>query len=544
MNKVELLKKEKDGLDVWNDVLRYAQTGFESIDEGDFVRMRWYGIYQQRPNEGHFMMRIKLPGGQATSEQLKMIATLTDRYARGIADVTTRQTFQWHWLTIQDLPPIIDALASVGITTAGACGDIPRNVVGCPVAGFHKEEVFDVRPAIAAIHKHMAGNKEFSNLPRKYKMSVSADPEQCCQPEIHDFSLVGTLDPQTGEPGFGLRVGGGLSTQPHFGTWIDAFFAPDQAVEAVRAVTGIFRDFGYREKRTHARLKYLVADWGADRFKEELVNYLGYTPRPGAPDHSPENVYRDHIGVHAQKQAGLNWIGLTVLTGRVTGGQLMRLAEIAEQFGGSEIRCSHMQNLLLPNVPDANVDNALAALKDAGFQWEGHSVRRGAIACTGTEFCNLAITETKGRMIQIVTHLENRVQFDRNLRINMNGCPNGCAQHAVGDIGLQGCKVRGANGAQTEAYDIHLGGATGKNRSFTHAIHRKVPAENVQYALENLLNAFNRTHNPGEEFGQWTKRHDDATLDGFLGVDTIIGDPDQKELHDDTAAQHAPPVTA
>ena len=544
MNKVEQLKKEKDGLDVWNDVLRYAKTGFSSIDEGDFVRMRWYGIYQQRPNEGHFMMRIKLPGGQATSAQLRVLAELTDRYARGIADVTTRQTFQWHWLTIADFPPIVEALASVGITSAGACGDIARNVVSCPVAGFHKDEVLDVRPEIAAIHAHMAGNREFSNLPRKFKLSVSADPEQCCQPEIHDFSLVGVRDPQTGEPGYGLRVGGGLSTQPHFGTWLDTFFTPDQAVDACRAVTGIFRDHGYREKRTHARLKYLVADWGAERFKDEMVKYLGYTPRPGAPDDAPENVYRDHIGVHPQKQAGMNWIGLTVLTGRVTGAQLKALAEITETWGGGEIRCSHMQNMLLPNVPDANVENCLAALKEAGFRWEGHSVRRGAIACTGTEFCNLAITETKGRMIQIVTHLENRVQFDRNLRINMNGCPNGCAQHAIGDIGLQGCKVRQPDGSQTEAYDIHLGGATGKNRSFTHAIHRKVPAENVQYALENLLNAFNQTHEPGEEFGQWSKRHDDATLDGFLGVDTIIGDPDQKEYHDDTAAQNAPPVTA
>ena len=544
MNKVEQLKKEKDGLDVWNDVLRYAKTGFDSIDEGDFVRMRWYGIYQQRPNEGHFMMRIKLPGGLATSAQLHVLAELTDRYARGIADVTTRQTFQWHWLTIADFPAIVEALASVGITSAGACGDIARNVVSCPAAGIHKDEILDVRPEIAAIHAHMAGNREFSNLPRKFKLTVSADPEQCCQPEIHDFSLVGVRDPQTGQPGYGLRVGGGLSTQPHFGLWLDTFFTPDQAVDACRAVTGIFRDHGYREKRTHARLKYLVADWGAERFKDEMVKYLGYTPRPGAPDDAPENVYRDHIGVHPQKQAGLNWIGLTVLTGRVTGAQLKALAEITETFGGGEIRCSHMQNMLLPNVPDANVENCLAALKEAGFRWEGHSVRRGAIACTGTEFCNLAITETKGRMVQIVTHLENRVQFDRNLRINMNGCPNGCAQHAIGDIGLQGCKVRGADGTQTEAYDIHLGGATGKHRSFTHAIHRKVPAENVQYALQNLLEAFNRTHEPGEEFGQWSKRHDDATLDGFLGVDTIIGDPDKREFHDDTSAQNAPPVAA
>ncbi len=526
MNKVEQIKKDKDGLDVWADVLRYAETGFDTIAEEDFVRMRWYGIYQQRPNTGHFMMRLKLPGGMATGPQLRAIAEITDRYARGIADVTTRQTFQWHWLTIADMPDIIDQLTKVGITTAGACGDIPRNVVSCPVAGLHPGELFDVRPTVEAIHQEMAGNREFSNLPRKYKLSVTACPEQCCQPEIHDFSLVAVRRAETGELGYGLRVGGGLSTQPHFAPWLDVFFTPEQTVDAVRAVTAIFRDFGYREKRTHARLKYLMADWGPETFREKLIEYLGYTPLKGEPDDAPANIYRDHVGVHHQKQPGLNWIGLTVLTGRVSGAQLRDLADIAERFGTGDIRTTHMQNLLLPNVPDENVDLALAALTEAGFAYEGHAIRRGAIACTGIEFCNLAITETKQRMTQIVTHLETRVPFDRNLRINMNGCPNSCAQHHVGDIGLQGCKARTSTGEQVEAYDIHLGGALGANRSFTRAIQRKVPAEKVQYAIENLLTVFNRTKQGDEEFNTWVRRHDNAELDGFLGVETIVGAPD------------------
>lgn len=540
MNKVEKIKQEKDALDVWEDVLQYAKSGFDTIAEDDFVRMRWYGIYQQKPNEGHFMMRIKLAGGIATNPQLRVIAEITDQYARGIADVTTRQTFQWHWLTIQDLPDIIARLQGVGITTAGACGDIPRNLVSCPVAGLHPDEVFDVRPEIQAIHEHLAGNKEFSNLPRKYKLSVTGCPDQCCQPEIHDFSLVAAIDPATGEKGYGLRVGGGLSTQPHFAPWLDVFFTPAQAVEAARAVTAIFRDFGYREKRTHARLKYLMSDWGPEKFKEKLVEYLGYTPKPGVPDNSPGNTYRDHVGVHPQKQAGLNFIGLSVLTGRVTGKQLHQLADIAEKYGNGEIRTTHMQNLLLPNVPTENIPAAQTALAEAGFESGGHPIRRGAIACTGTEFCNLAITETKARMIQIVSHLETRVPFDRNIRINMNGCPNACAQHHVGDIGLQGCKARVATGEQVEAYDIHLGGALGKNRSFTHAIHRKVPADKVQYAIENLLSAFNETQQDGEEFNTWVRRHDDAQMDSYLGVETIVGDPDTKERHDDLVKQNVP----
>lgn len=531
MNKVERIKQEKDGLDVWHDILRYTEDGFSAIHEDDFVRMRWYGIYQQRPNEGHFMMRIKLAGGIVTGEQLRTIAAITDQYGRGIADVTTRQTFQWHWLTVQDLPDIVARLEKVGITTQGACGDIPRNLVSCPVAGLHPDELLDCRPAIQAIHEHFIGNKDFSNLPRKYKLSVSADPEQCVQPEIHDFSLIGARDPKSGFVGYGLRVGGGLSTQPHFGPWIDVLFTPEQAVDAVRAVTGIFRDFGYREKRTHARLKYLVADWGADKFKEKLVEYLGYEPLPGVPDVAPANIYRDHVGVHRQKQPGLYWIGLTILTGRVSGTQLHALADIAERYAQSEIRTTHMQNIVLPNVPEENLEFALSALTAAGFAHEGHAIRRGAIACTGIEFCNLAITETKARMIQIVTHLEKRVPFDRNLRINMNGCPNSCAQHHVGDIGLQGCKARVEGGEQIEAYDIHLGGALGANRSFTKAIHRKVPAEKVQYALENLLTAFNTTQVEGEEFNTWVYRHTNEELDAHLGVDTIIGAPDTEARH-------------
>ncbi|MGC4045506.1 MAG: hypothetical protein QM758_17070 [Armatimonas sp.] len=528
VSKQEEIKKRKDGLEVWDDILRYAEVGFDAITDDDFYLMRWYGIYQQLPKAGHFMMRIKIPGGVYTSEQLRTIAKITRERARGIADVTTRQTFQWHWLTVEDFPAVVEELKAVGISPIGACGDITRNVVSCPVAGINPEEIIDTRPATEAIHDYFLGNPEYSNLPRKYKIGVSGCPEQCIQPEIHCLSLVGVIDQKTGEAGYGLRVGGGLSTQPHFGQWMDTFFSADQALDATIAVTKLFRDHGFRERRTHARLKFLVADWGAEKVREHLVGYLGYDPKRGVADMEPLNVYRDHVGIHQQKQEGLSWIGLTVLTGRVTDDQLDALAEIADAYGSGEIRNSHMQNILMPNVRNEKLEEAKAALKAAGFVWEGHTVRRGAIACTGNEFCNLAITETKQRMIQIVTHIENRVEFDRNLRINMNGCPNGCAQHAVGDIGLQGCKARTASGEQVEAYDIHLGGRLGQDRSFTRAIHRKVPAELVAPALENLLNAFNTNAQEGEEFAPFIQRHTNEELDAYLGVESIIGAPDTK----------------
>ena len=526
LSKQEGIKQRKDGLEVWDDILRYAEAGFDAISPDDFYLMRWYGIYQQIPKAGHFMMRIKIPGGIYTSQQLRAIARITNERGRGIIDVTTRQTFQWHWLTVEDFPAIVQELKAVGISPIGACGDITRNVVACPVAGLNPDELLDTRPATQAIHNYFLGNPEYSNLPRKYKISACACPEQCVQPEIHCLSLVGARDETTGEVGYGLRVGGGLSTQPHFGQWLDTFFSQEQALDAAIAVTKLYRDHGFRERRTHARLKFLVADWGAEKTREKIVEYLGYDPKRGVNDREPENLFRDHVGVFPQKQEGLNWIGMSVLTGRTSGDQLSGLSDIADEFGSGEIRNSHMQNVLLPNVADEKLEGAKSALKNIGFAWEGHSIRRGAIACTGTEFCNLAITETKQRMIQIVTHLETRVPFERNLRINMNGCPNGCAQHAVGDIGLQGCKARLPDGSQVEAYDIHLGGKLGKNRSFTHAIHRKVPAELVAPAIENLLTTFNASALPGEEFNEFVKRHTDEELNGFLGVETIVGAPD------------------
>ncbi len=529
VSKQEEIKKRKDGLDVWDDMLRYAKDGFDAISADDFYLMRWYGVYQQIPKAGHFMMRIKIPGGIYNSQQLRAIAKISRERGRGIADVTTRQTFQWHWLTVEDFPAIISELKAVGISPIGACGDIARNIVSCPVAGINPDEILDTRPATQAIHEYFLGNPEFSNLPRKYKLAISACKEQCVQPEIHCFALVGVVDPETGEAGYGLRVGGGLSTQPHFGQWLDMFFTPDQALAAAIAVTKLYRDHGFRERRTHARLKFLVADWGAEKVREKVVEYLGYDPKRGVRDIEPLNVYRDHVGIHAQKQEGLSWIGLTILTGRVSDAQLDALADISDNFGSGEIRNSHMQNILLPDIKNEHLEAAKSALTAAGFVWEGSSVRRGAIACTGSEFCNLAITETKQRMIQIVTHLESKVSFDRNLRINMNGCPNGCAQHAVGDIGLQGCKARVASGEQVEAYDIHLGGRLGKDRSFTRAIHRKVPAELVAPAIENLLGAFNTHAAPNEEFAPFIQRHTNEELDAFLGVESIVGPPETRE---------------
>ncbi len=533
ITKEERLKKEKAGLDVLADIYRYAETGFGSIDPGDFMRFKWYGVYQQRPNEGHFMMRIKVPGGRLTTAQLRTLADLTRTYARGIADITTRQTLQLHWLTIENMPDIFARLDAVGLTTAGACGDITRNLTSSPAAGFDPQELTDPRPVVDALQKFFHLNKDFGDLPRKYKIAVEGSTVQSTVPQINDASLIAHKRQADGVVGYHFFVGGGLSLQPFFGQQLDIFVPADQIekiVDVQRAISECYRDADQlRLKRTRARLKYLMAEWGPEKFTQEVRAKLDWSPDPAAPGFAfSDDTYRDHLGVNAQRQPGLNWIGLCVLSGRITGDQMAQAADVADRFGGGEVRLTNLQNMLIPHIPNENLPGAQAALAEAGFAWDVPNIRRGAITCTGIEFCNLAITETKLRLKEVVGHLEQVAPnpYERGLKINMNGCPNSCAQHHVGDIGLQGCLARLDDGSQVEAYDVHLGGDLGAHPSFTRAIHRKVPAEKVKYALGNVIARFQETRENGERFAQWAHRHTNEELDAFLGVETIIGAPD------------------
>ena len=533
ITKEERLKKEKAGLDVLADIYRYAETGFGSIDPGDFMRFKWYGVYQQRPNEGHFMMRIKVPGGRLTTAQLRTLADLTRIYARGIADITTRQTLQLHWLTIENMPDIFARLDAVGMTTAGACGDITRNLTSSPAAGFDPQELTDPRPVVDALQKFFHLNKDFGDLPRKYKIAVEGSTVQSTVPQINDASLIAHRRPDDGVVGYHFFVGGGLSLQPFFGQQLDIFVPADQIekiVDVQRAISECYRDADQlRLKRTRARLKYLMAEWGPEKFTAEVRRKLDWSPDPAAPGFAfSDDTYRDHLGVNAQQQPDLNWIGLCILSGRITDTQMSQAADVADRFGGGEVRLTNLQNMLIPHIAMDNLAGAQAALADAGFAWDVPSIRRGAITCTGIEFCNLAITETKLRLKEVVGHLEQVAPnpYERGLKINMNGCPNSCAQHHVGDIGLQGCLARLDDGSQVEAYDVHLGGDLGAHPSFTRAIHRKVPAEKVKYALGNVIARFQETRENGERFAQWAHRHTNEELDAFLGVETIIGAPD------------------
>jgi sulfite reductase beta subunit-like hemoprotein len=533
-NKVEEIKKEKDGLDVWPDLLRYSKTGYASITPEDMSRLRWYGIYEQQPKEGYFMLRVKIPGGDISAAQWRALGEIARDYGRGIADITTRQNVQFHWLTVETIPAAIEKMNSVGLTTVGACGDITRNVAGCPVAGIDPNEIYDARHIIEEATRYFLGNREFSDLPRKYKMTIAGCGHQCHQPQINDLGLVAVRRPVEGKPGefetgFHVYVGGGLSTQPHLGPQIDAFIKPEQALDVCRAVTEIFRDYGYRERRNRARLKFLVADWGPEKFREVLIQKLGWTPDPAVPQAQLPNAWAahsDHVGVHAQKQPGLHWIGAAVLTGRLTAEKMLAAADVADRFCDGVVRTTNQQNLLFPNIATEDLDEAKAALKAAGYLWDVSTYRRASIACTGTEFCNLAITETKLRLTDIIEHLESSLPIDESIRINVNGCPNACGQHYTGDIGLQGCLAR-VGDEKVEAYDICLGGRLGIDAKFTRPISRKVPATKIKFALENLVRAYQEERTDEENFGLYVDRHTDDELGERLGLHLLAeDDPD------------------
>jgi len=414
------------------------------------------------------MMRIGLPNGILTSAQLRVIGELTKKYARNLADITTRQNIQLHWLTIESLPEVVDALTAVGLSPKGACGDVVRNVTGCPLAGLDGHEIIDASPlAVEAAHK-LTANPEFYNLPRKFKISVTGCPLWCSYPEINDVALTAIKRSVDGkeEIGYTLRVGGGLSTEPHLAVRIPAFIRQDQAYAVVHVTAEIFREQQeLRENRTRARIKYLFMryGWTAESFLDALESRLGYKldPNPSSQDIVPDDVYRDHIGITPQRQPGLSAVGASVLRGRLSGDQLLELAELAEQYGNGELRTTIMQNIIVVNVPNEKTAGLVIALNGMGLQVDVSAFWRGAIACTGTEFCKLAIAETKGFSKWLVSEMEERLPgFDQQIKLHVTGCTNSCGQHWIADIGLEGKKIK-KDGQSVDAFYFCVGGATG-----------------------------------------------------------------------------------
>jgi len=535
LNKNEENKRNDDGLNVRQRIIDiYSKYGFDSIDPADLRgRFRWYGLYTQRrpgidggktavlePEElddRYFMLRVRIDGGRLSNDQLRVIAYISRRYARGTADVTDRQNIQLHWIEIENVPDIWEALESVGLSTTEACGDTPRVILGCPLAGIDADEIIDGTPEIAAIGEQYIGDAAFSNLPRKFKSAISGCPAQCAIHEINDIAFVGVVKP-TGETGYDLWVGGGLSTNPMIGKRLGAFVRPGQVAEVWAGVTGLFRDYGYRRLRHRARIKFLVADWGPEKFREVLEKeYLGYALPDGPAPDAPRDGIRDHVGVHPQRD-GNYYVGFAPVVGRLSADALDVIADLAARYGSGRVHTTTEQKMVILDVPPERTEDLVAELDAAGLPARPSAFRRHTMACTGIEFCKLAIVETKARAADLISELERRLPgFDAPVTINVNGCPNSCARIQTADIGLKGSLVTGPDGQQVEGFQVHLGGSLGGGDGSGSGFGRKVrglktTAEELPDYVERVLRRFDAAREPGESFAAWTVRASDEEL--------------------------------
>ncbi|MCZ7435606.1 nitrite/sulfite reductase [Micromonospora sp. WMMC241] len=532
LNPNERIKKDDDPLNVRDRIENiYAHRGFASIDPQDLRgRFRWWGLYTQRkagidggrtavlePHEledEFFMLRVRVDGGQLSLAQLRVIAEISREFARDTADITDRQNIQYHWIRVEDMPEIWRRLEAVGLQTTEACGDCPRIVLGSPVAGVARDELLDPTPAIDEIVRRYVGDKQFSNLPRKFKTSISwlVDTPY----EANDIALLGVDHPEHG-PGFDVWVGGGLSTNPmlakRLGVWVPLHEVPD----VWAGVVGIFRDYGYRRLRNRARLKFLVADWGVERFREVLEkDYLGRALLDGPAAELPAKPV-DHIGVHPQRD-GANYVGAAPVVGRVSGTQLAALADVVEAHGSDRVRLTPYQKLLVLDVAPERTEELVTALRGIGLEARPSAWRRGTMACTGIEFCKLAIVETKRRGEELVARLEERLRdFDADISIHLNGCPNACARTQVADIGLKGQLVVGPDGRQVEGFQVHLGGGLGMAAGQTAGFGRKLrglktTADELPEYVERLARRYLAGRTDGESFANWVIRVDEEEL--------------------------------
>ncbi|WP_430296346.1 nitrite/sulfite reductase [Sinomonas sp. B1-1] len=537
LNSNEAWKQEDGGLSVRERIESvYAAGGFDSIDPTDLHgRFRWWGLYTQRkpgidggktatlePHEledRYFMMRVRIDGGALTTEQLRVIGEISRDFARGTAGITDRQNIQLHWVEIENVPEIWRRLESVGLRTTEACGDVPRVILGSPVAGIAADELLDPTPQIREIADRYIGDDSFANLPRKYKTAITGHPSQDVVHEINDFALIGVVHPELG-PGYDLWVGGGLSTSAHLAVRLGAFVEPARAAEVWVGVTSIFRDYGYRRLRNRARLKYLVADWGAEKFREVLETEYLSSPLPDGPAAETPTTPGDHVGVHRQKD-GRFYIGATPTVGRVSGEVLVKLADLIEAHGSARLRTTPHQKIVVLDLEQDRVDSLVAGLEELGLYANPSPWRRSTIACTGIEFCKLAIVDTKDTATDAIAELEKRIpanQLLRPLTLHVNGCPNSCARIQTADIGLKGQLLPDGNGGQTPGFQVHLGGGLASDTREEAGTGRtvrglKVTAEDLPDYVERVTRRFIADRaDENQTFAEWALAAEEEAL--------------------------------
>ena len=539
LNKNEQTKKDDNPLNVRARIENiYAKRGFASIDPADLRgRFRWWGLYTQRApgldggktasleehelDDEFFMLRVRSDGALLSADQLRVLGGISTDFARDTADITDRQNIQYHWIRIEDVPTIWQRLESVGLQTQEACGDSPRGFLGSPVAGVAADEIIDGTSALEEIKRRYIGEPAYSNLPRKFKTALTGHPSHDVAPEVNDVAFVGTVHPELG-PGFDLWVGGGLSTNPMLAQKLGVWIPLDEVPDAWEAVISVFRDYGYRRLRSRARLKFLVADWGVEKFREILENeYLGRElvdcPSPPVP-----SVSGDHIGVHAQKD-GRYYVGATSTVGRINGRVLTSLGDLVEQYGASGVHLTAYQKLVILGVEGDKVEALLEDLEQIGLSARPSNWRRSTMACTGIEFCKLAIVDTKDRATALVAELEERFpDLDVPISVNVNGCPNACARTQVADIGLKGQLVLDDDARQVEGFQVHLGGGLGLDPKFGRKLRaHKVTSAGLGDYVANVVSAFLAEREDGESFAAWVARADEEALRGERVLEVV-----------------------
>ena len=519
-NSVERIKRDKSPLGILDELPALIAAGYERVAEEDMVRLKWWGLYHDKPKVGTFMLRIKLPGGRVPPTGLRAIGEISNEFGRGEGELTTRQNVQLHWLELGALPEVFDRLHGAGLTSVGGCGDAVRNITGCPVAGLAASELFDAQPVVDEAARFFYGNPDYSNLPRKHKITIAACPDRCNAPEINCIALVGAV--HEGVEGFGVQVGGGLSSVPRIARDLGVFVAKEEAVEVLRALLDAWKeDLRYRVSRVKARMKFMVDDYGADGMRAEVERRLGR--RLADFELQPPGELADHIGVHPQRQRGFFTVGAPMHVGLVSGDQLIALADLAESLGG-DVRVTRQQNAVVTNVPEGRVDETIARLGEIGFPLEVNRVRASAIACTGEPHCNFSVTETKPRMDSLVRHLEERFGDDiSGLRLHLDGCPHACAQHWVGDLGFQGTTVRDEAGKRRQAYDIFLRGGLGPQAAIARPVFRRVPTEELDVTVDRLVASWLAMRRDDEDFRAFSDRLSDEELGILAGREPARG---------------------
>lgn len=507
LSKEEEGKLVKDGLDILNDIPVYAEQGFDAIPQEDWSLFKWGGLYLQKPKEdGYFMMRVNVPSGILAHEQAIVLAEIAKDYGRDVIDITTRQAIQFHWLQIQDIPDIYQRLEKAGLSSIGACGDIMRTIVGNPLTGVDPNELIDTKEIVDDVYAYFQHNRDFSNLPRKFKVSISTNIYNAQNAEINCLSFTPATKEIDGEVvnGFHVYVGGGLSAKPYLAQELDVFVTPDQVKEVTIVVATIFRDYGYREKRHRARLKFLLADWGPKAFKEKIEEFITL-PSKGTNCFEGWNAGYFY-GVHPQKQAGLNYVGLNIPVGRLYSDELIELARISKQYGNGEIRTCNSQNIVIPNVMNDDVDALLNEGLLERLNIEPKPFIGSSVSCTGIEYCNLALVETKEQMRNIANYLDDHLTVDVPVRIHMVGCPNACGQRQIADIGLQGIKMKNKDKKLVEAFEIYVGGTLTHGAQFNEKLKGKIEASELKEVLLSFITHFTERKQSGENFHEFFQR--------------------------------------